>query len=810
MTAAEKLSVAPGSPMVEFALDYARRGWPVFPCRPTNKTPYFKGGHNSASTDPETIRRWWTEFPRAMIGVPMGSRSGVWAIDPDPPKKDGEPDGRVVWAELVEKHGKLPPTHTEVTPRGGQHILFAWDAQRPVTNSPGALKGQNIDVRGEGGYVIVAPSISVGDGGKNVAGEYCFVEPLLFFSFATAPDWLYEMVLQPEPQAAPAPVVSLNFNNAKRQSSRLFAPDEFWRKVNSLALDKLGSWVTDIFPHARFEQGTGAYRISSRDLGRDPEEDLSIASNGIVDFGVADMGDPRLGKRTPIDIVIEHGGKREPKEAALWLCDRCGVDPATLGWRAESKRATAEAVIAETAQIDNGTITQDGIARVFARQFEDQLRFCHHAGAWYEWTGTHWKKDETSIAFQYCRELGRQFSEGAKASEVKEVRKISFAGGVEKFARSDRTFAVTSETWDRDPFLLGTPAGTVDLRTGKLREPDPRDGITKVTAVAPADTGDCPRFLQFLKETFGEDDELIRFAQQWAGYCLTGDTREHALVFGFGNGKNGKSVWLNTLTGILNDYAVTAAMETFTASTGNKHPTDLAMLRGARLVTASETEEGQPWAEARIKQLTGGDKISARFMRQDFFTFKPSFKLTIIGNHKPVLKNVDDAARRRFNLIPFNRVPAKPDPLLEQKLKAEWPGILRWFIEGCLNWQANGLIRPESLIKATESYFEDQDLLAQWLAEACDAEPGNRYKWESVGLLFGSWSEYATRAGEKPGSAKAWGAELAKRGYERDKVGGVRCFRGLMLRTPPAKKLDFNNAPLQTPAAAAATADDFG
>src|SRR5262249_37934474 len=149
-----------------------------------------------------------------------------------------------------------------------------------------------------------------------------------------------------------------------------------------------------------------------------------------------------------IDIVIEHGGKRDATEAALWLCDRCGVDPSILGWRDNPKRATAEAVIAETEQIDNGTITQDGIARVFARRFEDQLRFCHHAGAWYKWTGTHWKKDETALAFQFCRELAREFSEGAKPSELKEVRKVSFAGGVEKFARHDPTFAVTSEAWD--------------------------------------------------------------------------------------------------------------------------------------------------------------------------------------------------------------------------------------------------------------------------------------------------------------------------------------------------------------------------
>src|SRR6516164_6665646 len=150
------------------------------------------------------------------------------------------------------------------------------------------------------------------------------------------------MVLQPEPQAAPAAVVPLNFSNAKRQSGRLFAPDEFWRKVNSLALDKLGSWVTDIFPHARFQRGTGAYRISSRDLGRDLEEDLSIAPSGIVDFGVADMGDPRLGKRTPIDLVLEFGGKPNAAEAALWLCDRCGVDPTRLGWRGEPKLAPPE------------------------------------------------------------------------------------------------------------------------------------------------------------------------------------------------------------------------------------------------------------------------------------------------------------------------------------------------------------------------------------------------------------------------------------------------------------------------------------
>ena len=348
--------------------------------------------------------------------------------------------------------------------------------------------------------------------------------------------------------------------------------------------------------------------------------------------------------------------------------------------------------------------------------------------------------------------------------------------------------AVTSETWDRDPFLLGTPGGTVDLRTGELREPDP------ATASPRSRRSRRPRRLiaragcQFLDETFGDAD-LIRFIQQWGGYCLTGDISEHALVFGFGNGKNGKAVWLNTVAGIMDDYATTAAMETFTASKFDRHPTELAMLRGARLVTASETEEGRAWAESRIKQMTGGDPITARFMQQDFFTFRPTFKLTIIGNHKPVLRNVDEAARRRFNLVPFNRMPANVDPLLGQKLKAEWPGILRWLIDGCLDWQANGLVRPESVIQATESYFEDQDLMSQWLAEDCDAEPGNNYKSEATAKLFASWTEFANRAGEKPGSLKAFSAELTKRGFENEAWGHakIRCFKGLRLK-PSSKR----------------------
>jgi putative DNA primase/helicase len=430
-------------------------------------------------------------------------------------------------------------------------------------------------------------------------------------------------------------------------------------------------------------------------------------------------------------------------------------------------------------------LTQDAVARTFAERHNDHLRYCHSAGAWFLWEGTHWQKDETGRAFQYIRELARELTEDSGPRDQKEARKVAFVAGVEQFACNDPAFAVTAAAWDQDHLLLGTPSGTVDLRTGQLRSSVPTEGITKITAVPPSDAADCPLWLRFLNEATGGDAEVIRFLQQWCGYCLTGLTREHALIFLFGPGGNGKSVFLAVLMGILDAYAVVAAMDTFTASQGDKHTTDLAMLRGARLVTASETEEDRPWAEARIKQMTGGDPITARFMRQDNFTYQPQFKLTIVGNHKPNIRNVDDAARRRFNIVPFTIKPNNPDPDLGEKLKEEWPAILRWVIDGCLDWQENGLVRPRSVLEATATYFSDQDLFGQWLEEEADAEPENRTKSERSADLYTSWSQFAQRSGEKPGSHKAFAAEMRKRGFEPFRTGTMgRGYRGIRLRIP--------------------------
>jgi putative DNA primase/helicase len=436
----------------------------------------------------------------------------------------------------------------------------------------------------------------------------------------------------------------------------------------------------------------------------------------------------------------------------------------------------------EPQQLSNDVVTEDSVALAFRDKYEGQLLYCHDEGSWFHWTGFHWKRERTGLAFEWTRQHVRELTQDQSASTRQKCNKTSFAAGVEKFSRTERAFAAQSADWDADHFLLGTPAGTVDLRTGEVFSPRPEDRITRMTEAGPSDPADCPLWLKFLREATGADDDLIRFLQQWCGYCLTGVIREHALVFVYGGGGNGKGVFMNTVSGIMGEYATMAAMDTFTASRSDKHPTDLARLKGARLVTASETEKGHSWAEARIKALTGGDKIAARFMRQDFFEFMPQFKLVVIGNHKPVLHNVDDAARRRFNIVPFIRKPETPDRQLEQKLQGEWPGILRWMIEGCLDWQRNSLVRPASVKETTEAYFSDQDLLGQWLAEKCDAEPTNSSKSDFVGALFESWVKYSSEAGEQPGTKKAFSEALSSRDFTPKRgTGGKRMFTGLRL-----------------------------
>ena len=439
---------------------------------------------------------------------------------------------------------------------------------------------------------------------------------------------------------------------------------------------------------------------------------------------------------------------------------------------------------------------QQTIALEFARRYRATLRFCHSSGKWHRWTGAHWQADETQFGFWYACELCRQIAKGLGGAHERAyyvLNKRETAAAVEALARTNNDpvepLSVTAAYWDKDPWLLGTPIGTIDLRTGEADIAKPEYGITKLTSVPPR-AGEPTLWLKFLDEVTREDKELQRFLQQICGYCLTGDTRERSIFFCYGPGGNGKSVFLNVLSGVLGAHAKTAGMETFVASKHDRHPTELAVLKGARLVTASETEEGRAWAESKIKQITGdGDVIRARFMRRDSFEFTPEFKLFIVGNHKPVLKNVDQAARDRFKLIPFLFRPPEPDRQLEKKLRAEFPLILQWMIAGCLDWQQNGLVIPPVVLEATNEYFEAQDTFTQWFEERC--EKCHDELFTASNLLFNDWKHFAEQLAIPPGNANKFAERMQARGFKKARQRGknqARGFFGVRLIDKPEEK----------------------
>jgi putative DNA primase/helicase len=420
-------------------------------------------------------------------------------------------------------------------------------------------------------------------------------------------------------------------------------------------------------------------------------------------------------------------------------------------------------------------VTEDKAALEFAERHCNELRYDHEVGKWFRWNGRFWECERTQLAFDWARKLAREL---AGASPGKQLSKIAFAAAVERAARADRAVAVKSDAWDRDIWLFNTEAGTIDLQTGKMRPHKLDDLITKIAPVAPG--GDAPMWLKFLDRITGHNQELIGYLQRVVGYCITGSTQEHAMFFLYGTGANGKSTFLNAIAAALGEYHYVAPIETFTASHTDRHPTDLAGLRGARLVTATETEEGRRWAESRIKTLTGGDPISARFMRQDFFKYVPQFKLIFAGNHKPGLRSVDEAIRRRFNLIPFTETisPRERDKKLGDKLQRELPGILAWIVEGAMAWRRFGLLPPSIVTKATADYLEAEDAIAAWLEDCCERSA----IFTTNAALFGSWSIWATNNGEPVGSTKRFVAALEARGFTSGRRNYGRGFEDIKLK----------------------------
>lgn len=435
--------------------------------------------------------------------------------------------------------------------------------------------------------------------------------------------------------------------------------------------------------------------------------------------------------------------------------------------------------------------SDDALALEFAEKHATSTRFVHPWSQWLHYEAGCWKRDRKKGFFDMSRTICREASDQYLTTEpkpsesvAKQLTSAKTVAAVASMASADPRIAATTEQWDCDRFLLNTPDGSVDLKTGRLQSHRSQDYLTKLTAVGPAEEAVCPNFARFLDRVTGSDYHIIRYLQRIFGYCLTGETLEHALFFVYGTGANGKTTLVNTLLGMLGDYGSISPSETFTEThSGNdRHPTELAKLQGARLVVASEVESRARWAEAKLKNLSGGDRITARFMRADFFEYVPQFKILISGNHKPTIRSVDEAMRRRLHLIPFNVTinEADRDTNLPLKLKSEWPGILRWAIDGCLEWQRQGLNPPKIVSDATEEYLASQDAIGRWLNECCVVSP--QIGATKASHLYESWKQWADKGNEFVMSMVKFGDELSSRGFSKRTSNGI-LYEGLGLRS---------------------------
>lgn len=427
--------------------------------------------------------------------------------------------------------------------------------------------------------------------------------------------------------------------------------------------------------------------------------------------------------------------------------------------------------------------SDDSLALAFSDKHGDDWRYVAAWSHWLNWDGTCWRKEDTLKAFDLARDICREASmQCEKPSAAAKAASANTVAAVEKLAKADRRHAARIDIWDRDPWLLNAKNGVVDLKTGSLRAHNRLDYLTKATTAGLATAGTAPtRWLEFLSEITGGNLELQAYLARLAGYSLTGITSEHAFAFFYGTGANGKSVFLNTLGSVLGDYATNAPIDTFLETRSERHPTDLAGLRGARLVTAIEVEKGRRFADSKLKSITGGDKVTARFMRQDFFEYKPQFKLIIAGNDRPALKDVDEAMKRRLHLVPFTITipPEKRDHNLSEKLAQESDAILRWAVEGCLAWQKEGLNPPACVLDATDEYLESQDTLGRWLDEECELDINASAPTEE---LFQSWKMWTERLSEYTGSVKKFSEDLQKRKFKPSRTSKARVFLGLRLK----------------------------
>ena len=467
-----------------------------------------------------------------------------------------------------------------------------------------------------------------------------------------------------------------------------------------------------------------------------------------------------------------HRAKRE-------ACERAGMP---YNWPEEQKVIQEWIDSARDKKFDQSghkpkRLSHGVVADNFLPHARDHFRYDRDLNDWYFFDGAYWRSKS-----------GYRLRNAIDLHVSDELRNSHFISGVEISLRNRPEFTILQSDWDPDPYLLGTPGGAIDLRTGANRPSMPSDLITRCTAVSPTDSYEGSLWLSKVHEWVGNDPAELAYFQKLAGLFLIGANPESCLPMWIGPGGDGKSVIANTYRHIMGDYARTSTDTAFLDGRHGQHHEEIAWLKGSRLVLVNEINGSLPWNDARIKAVTGGESQSASFKGGHLFEYKPEFKLLITGNEAPSLRSVGPEFRRRFQVFKFTRGVANPDPHLSEKLKAEAEAILRWMIEGSVRYCQEGL-KPSPLVKvATAEYFEDHDTIQQWRNDSTEDVPDYREKADDVYRDYRDWATgqgflYPLTRPKFTAKLRAVGI-ICKTASLPGEGNSVRCYFGLKLIRP--------------------------
>jgi putative DNA primase/helicase len=703
--------------MGALALEYARRGWAVIPLH----TPDSAGAcscRNAKCASPG-------KHPRVMQGLKAaahdpGQVAKWWAQWPEANigivcgavsglvvLDVDGPEGEESLKALEAAIGPLPETVEALTGKG-RHLYFNHPGVE-IRPSAGVL-GRGLDVRGDGGYVVGPPSLHYT--GRRYEWEVTrHLEDMDPADFPEA--WIRKLQKQDKPKRAQRTAQAEKIPEGRRNET-LTSKAGSMRRAGFSADEILAALLT--MNEHRCDPPLDAQEVETvaRSVARyDPAPQMTIRPQGGPEIRETDLGNARR-------LVRLHG---------------------------------------------------------------KNLRYCYPWGKWLVWTGTHWEIDDTGTVGKWAKETVREIYNEAAAEPQDERRQalvkhalrsesLNKINAMVSLAESEPGIPVRPEDLDLDPWLLNCQNGTLNLKTMELYSHRREDLLTNVLAVPYDASAQCPKWEAFLGDIFAGNEALIEFVQQAVGYSLSGITDERCMFILYGKGRNGKSTFVEALADLLGPYAMKTEITTLTDKRqGNAATNDLARLRGARFVHVSETDEGRRFAEGKVKDLTGGDRISARFLYAEIFEYVPEFKIWMATNYKPQIRGTDPAIWDRIRLIPFTvRIPdnkLRPKRTVMAEFEAEQAGILAWAVAGCVKWLTQGLGMPEAVRTATEGYREEMDVLAGFIDDCCILSKEAFAKASDLYAAYRAWCE---KSGEHPMSLRTFGTRLGDREFEKKRL----------------------------------------